>query len=80
MTYNIIVENEARYDLINIYNFITQNDSSVKAKKFIFELKKSMLSLETMPHRCRDSHYIEDKDTRDLIYKKYPVDYRYTIV
>ena len=73
MTYNIIVEDEAKYDLINIYNYITQNDSSAKAKKFILELKKSILSLETMPYRCRDSHYVEDKNSKDLIYKKYTI-------
>ncbi len=26
-----------------------------------------------MPHRCRKSYYVEDEDTRDLIYKKYTI-------
>ncbi|PLY10258.1 MAG: hypothetical protein C0628_09920 [Sulfurimonas sp.] len=32
-----------------------------------------MNSLSQMPHRCRKSYYVEDEDTRDLIYKKYTI-------
>lgn len=73
MHYNIIVESEALEDLQNIYSYITEQDSKNKARKFIFELQKKIASLNQMPHRCRKSYYIEDKDTRDLIYKKYTI-------
>ncbi|PHQ66050.1 MAG: hypothetical protein COB99_00590 [Sulfurimonas sp.] len=26
-----------------------------------------------MPYRCRKSYYVDDEDTRDLIYKKYTI-------
>lgn len=26
-----------------------------------------------MPYRCRESLYIDDKDVRDMIYKKYTI-------
>jgi len=73
MIYNIIVEDEAKCDLQNIYDYISKNDSSSKAKKFILELQKSIVSLDKMPFRCRDSYYISDKDCKDLIYKKYTI-------
>jgi len=73
MTYNIIVEDEANLDLLSMYNYISDNDSSHKAKKFILELEKKIISLESMPHRCRNSYYIDDIDTKDLIYKKYTI-------
>ena len=73
MTYSVVVEPEAQNDLLNIYTYISLNDSSKKAEKFILELKQKILSLETMPYRCRESHYVEDKDTRDLIHKKYTI-------
>jgi len=61
MTYNIIVEDEAKHDLLNIYNYISINDSFAKAKKFILELEKKILTLEKMPYRCRDSYYVKNE-------------------
>jgi len=40
MTYSVIVEPEAHNDLLNIYTYISLNDSSTKAEKFIFELRQ----------------------------------------
>jgi len=31
--------------------------------------------LDDMPHRCRDSYYINDGQTKDLIYKGYTICY-----
>ena len=73
MKYKIIVEPEAVVDLQNIYKYILEQDSQNKALTFISQLKHSIKSLEEMPYRCRQSHYIDDKDVRDLIYKKYTV-------
>jgi len=73
MLYNVIIEPEALEDLQNIYSYISQNDSKNKARNFISELQEKMHSLTRMPYRCRKSYYIDDEDTRDLIYKKYTI-------
>lgn len=73
MNYNIIVESEALEDLQNIYSYISEQDSTNKARKFILELQKQIDTLSEMPLRCRKSHYIDDENTRDMIYKKYTI-------
>lgn len=73
MKYTIIVEPEALNDLKNIYRYISEQDSATKASKFISELHSSIRSLDEMPYRCRESLYIDDKDVRDMIYKKYTI-------
>ena len=73
MKYNIIIEPTAFKDLQDIYEYISKNDSSSKAKKFVNEIKKQIYSLEQMPMRCRRSYYDESDNTRDLIYKGYTV-------
>lgn len=69
MNYNIIVEPEALSDLHNIYDYILKQDSKNRAATFISELNNSIKSLEKMPYRCRQSHYVDDNNVRDLIYK-----------
>lgn len=71
MIYQIIVEPEAFTDLLSIKTYITQQDSQTKANKFISELKNNIKTLNEMPQRCRKSHYSDDENTHDLIYKKY---------
>jgi len=73
MSYAIIVENEALENLQNIYDYICEQDSKNRARKFIFELQKKINSLSQMPERCRKSYYVDDEDTRDMIYKKYTI-------
>lgn len=73
MKYNIVVEPEAIKDLQNIYMYISEQDSTNRARNFILELQKNMNSLNEMPFRCRQSYYVDDKNTRDLIYKKYTI-------
>jgi len=73
MGYTILIENEANKDLLNIYKYISKNDSSTKAKKFIIELSKKIESLDSMPSRCRGSYYSDDIDTKDLIHKGYTI-------
>jgi len=75
MKYNIIIEPEAENDLLNIFAYIKKNDSEVKAKNFINKLQKSINSLSFMPQRCRNSFYIEDEKTKDLIYHGYTICY-----
>lgn len=71
MTYQIIIEPEALNDLIAIYKYISAQDSKNKAAKFTNELKETLSSLSTMPHRCRQSFYADQDNVRDLIYKGY---------
>ncbi len=76
MLYRIIIEPEALQNLMNIKLYITRNDTSVKANKFISELKKSINSLAQMPQRCRKSYYTDVTNSHDLIYKKYTTVYK----
>ena len=73
--YNIVIEPEAENDLVNIFNYIKNNDSETKAKNFIKKLQKSINSLSFMPQRCRNSFYIDDNKTKDLIYHGYTICY-----
>ena len=73
--YNIIIEPEAEDDLVNIFNYIKNNDSEAKAKNFIKKLQKSINSLSFMPQRCRNSFYIDDNKTKDLIFQGYTICY-----
>jgi plasmid stabilization system protein ParE len=75
LKYNIIIEPEAENDLLNIFSYIKENDSEVKARNFIKKLQKSINSLSFMPQRYRNSHYIEDGRTKDLIYHGYTICY-----
>lgn len=73
MTYEVIVEPEAISDLMAIYKYISEQDSKNKATKFTNELKETLSSLSTLPHRCRPSLYMDHIDVRDLIYKGYTI-------
>ena len=73
--YKIIIEPEAQKDLQNIFDYIKEKDSEQKAKNFIKKLQKSINSLSYMPQRCRNSYYIEDGKTKDLIYNGYTICY-----
>ncbi len=73
--YNIIVEPDTETDLYNIFNYIKDNDTEAKARSFIQKLQKSINSLSFMPQRCRNSHYVEDGKTKDLIFQGYTICY-----
>jgi len=73
MLYKVIIEVEAFRDLLQIKAYITNQDTQTKANKFISELRKSIKTLNKMPMRCRKSHYTNDENTHDLIYKKYTI-------
>lgn len=75
MRYRIIIEPEAQSDLQSIFDYISGNDSEIKARDFLEKLQDSINTLDHMPQRCRDSHYIDDGRTKDLIYKGYTICY-----
>ena len=71
----IIIEPVAEADLKNIYEYICQNDSCKKAKSFLTKLQKAIESLSFMPYHCRNSLYIDDGKTKNLIYHGYTICY-----
>jgi len=75
MHYKIIIEPTAENDLWSIFNYIKDNDSQNQARKFIKKLQIAIDSLSFMPNRCRNSLYIEDGKTKDLIYQGYTICY-----
>lgn len=75
MRYQVIIEPEAQEDLQSIFDYIASNDSVTKARNFLEELESSINRLSHMPQRCRNSFYIEDGKTKDLIYKGYTICY-----
>ncbi len=75
MSYSIIIEPEAQQDLRDIYRYIATHDSAPKAQNFLMQLQTAINSLEFMPQRCRKSLYIDDTNTKDLIYHGYTICY-----
>jgi len=75
MKYKIIIEPEAQQDLQNIFDYISEHDTTTKAKNFLRKLQTTMKSLDFMLQYCRDSYYINDGKTKDLIYHGYTICY-----
>jgi plasmid stabilization system protein ParE len=75
MKYNIIIEPSAQDDFWDIFNYIKNNDSENRAKNFIKKLQTAINSLSFMPNRCRNSIYIDDGKTKDLIFQGYTICY-----
>jgi len=73
--YSVIVEPEAGLDLENIYDFISGNDTPVKAQRFLRKLQEAIGSLSYIPERCRKSIYIKDEKTHDMIVHGYTICY-----
>ena len=73
--YSVIIEPEAREDLASIYAFITDNDSPIKAQRFLRKLQEAIGSLSYMPQRCSKSTYIKNDKTHDLIVHGYTICY-----
>jgi plasmid stabilization system protein ParE len=73
--YSVVIEPAAQNDLENIYDFITKNDTPVKAQRFLRKLQEAIGSLSYMPERCRMSIYIKDDNTYDLIVHGYTICY-----
>ena len=73
--YKILIEPEAQNDLENIYNFITENDSEVKARKFLRKLQNAIYQLEYMPRRFRKSIYVDRENVHDMVVYGYTICY-----
>jgi len=73
--YSVIIEPEAGYDLESIYEYISVNDTVVKAQRFLRKLQASIGTLNYMLERCRKSIYIKDENTHDMIVHGYTICY-----
>lgn len=73
--YSVIIEPEAGDDLKNIYDFIAEHDTPVKAQRFLRKLQFAISSLVYMPERCRISIYIKNAHTHDMIVHGYTICY-----
>ena len=68
--YNPIFENE----LLNVVNHIAEDKPNASIK-FALELEKSILDIPIFPFKYKPSSYFDDKNVRDMTYKRYTVVY-----
>jgi plasmid stabilization system protein ParE len=68
--YNPIFENE----LLHIVNHIAEDKPNASIK-FALELERSILDIPIFPFKYKPSTYFNDKNVRDMTYKKYTVVY-----
>jgi len=68
--YNPIFENE----LLHIVNHIAEDKPNASIK-FALELEKSILDIPIFPFKYKPSSYFNDKNVRDMTYKKYTLVY-----
>jgi plasmid stabilization system protein ParE len=73
----MIIEKKTLYlkQLQNIIRFISQ-DKPIAALNFEKELNKKLKQILSNPKMHRKSHYFDDKNYRDLIYKGYTIIYK----
>ncbi len=51
MKYKLLIDPLAKSDIIDIYNYVAENDSLENAKKLLTNLEKTYLKLENLPNR-----------------------------
>jgi len=68
--YNPIFENE----LIHIVNYIKEDKPSASVN-FALELEKLILDIPLFPFKYKPSTYFNDKNVRDMTYKKHTIVY-----
>ena len=68
--YNPIFEDE----LLHIVNRVAEEKPNASIK-FALELEKSILHIPIFPFKYKPSVYFDDKNVRDMTYKKYTVVY-----
>jgi plasmid stabilization system protein ParE len=68
--YNPIFEDE----LIHIINHIAEDKPNASIK-FARELEKAILDIPIFPFKYKPSIYFDDKNVRDMTYKRYTVVY-----
>ncbi|RBQ28992.1 type II toxin-antitoxin system RelE/ParE family toxin [Aliarcobacter vitoriensis] len=70
----IIYNPEFENQLINIINHIALDKTSAGVE-FAIKLEKSILEIPNFPFKYRQSFYFNNKNIRDMTYKKYTITY-----
>ena len=60
--------------LISILTYIAEDKTSA-SKKFLLALDQQINNLPSFPYKYKQSIYFEDKNIRDMTYKKYTINY-----
>ncbi|MDY0326895.1 MAG: type II toxin-antitoxin system RelE/ParE family toxin [Arcobacteraceae bacterium] len=70
----ILRTEEYQKELLEILKHIA-NDKITASKKFHKNLNKQITNLTNFPYKNRKSIYFEDDNIRDMIFKKYTINY-----
>jgi len=61
--------------LLNILKYIAK-DKLIASENFYSDLNEQIESLINSPLKCRQSFYSNDKNVRDMIFKKYTIQFK----
>jgi toxin ParE1/3/4 len=78
MNYKLLIDPLAKKDIIDIYNYVSNNDSYEKAKDLLTNLEKTYLKLERLPERGHIPPELRNtgiKKYREIHYKPYRIIY-----
>ncbi len=78
MKYTVFLTQEAEDDIFEIYNYVFENDSPLKADKLFQKLKEKCLQLETLPDRGHIPPELKRVNVLDYLevhYKPYRIIY-----
>ncbi len=70
----IIRSRKYQIRLLSILEHIAKDKVSA-SRNFQKELDKSLRNIPNFPYKHRQSIYFDDKNVRDLVYKKYTINY-----
>ena len=79
MKYEVYLTKDAEDDIFEIYKYVAQNDSAVKADKLFENLKNTCLSLENIPERGHtpiELQRINVKEYLEIHFKHYRIIYQ----
>jgi toxin ParE1/3/4 len=79
MSHKIFIINDAEVDILEIFNYVANYDSQVKAFKIFSEIEKACKSLADLPERGNFPPELERigiYDFREIRYKPYRIIYR----
>lgn len=81
MRYSVRVTDEAEKDLLDIYNYVAQNDDPLKDDRLLDKLEETCLALEAYPNRGHVPPELERlgiHDFRETHFKPYRIVYEVT--
>jgi toxin ParE1/3/4 len=81
MSYKLLVDPLAKADIIEIYNYVAENDSAENANKLLSNLEKTYYKLEKLPTRGNIPPELRNtgiRRYREIHYKPYRIIYEIT--